>query len=68
MHTRSLLKAQEVYVTDLRPKRVLFSHMGLVVIFRATLCSRDATKVTEEYALGKPLSLLATSALGCWYM
>lgn len=66
MHTWSLMEAQEVYVTNTMPQRVLFTHRGLVAIFSANLCSRHATKVTEEYALGKPLSLFPTSALGWW--
>lgn len=57
MHTWSLMEAQEVYVTNTMPRRVLFTDRGLVAIFSANLCSRHATKVTEEYALGKPLSL-----------
>lgn len=47
-HTWSLMEAQEVFVTNTMPQRVLFTGRGLVAIFSANLCSRHALE-DESY-------------------
>lgn len=47
-HTWSPMEAQEVFVTNTMPQRVLFTGRGLVAIFSANLCSRHALE-DESY-------------------